>query len=323
MRPRHLLALLIVIAAGLLPTVATVSADSIYRSGERILFGTPASATDNVIRIMLSLQVRQDDGTFRHTCGAMLIAPRVIDGHVEGWRTRFRTTEASEWAMTAAHCFFPRAGEPIPRDRFRVVAGVLGLDAASIARASVQPVVTVVIPGDVSGDAAFSNNTLVNDIALLRLGSEALRTGKRDYSPGPIAFPRSNESWSRAPYALVFASGWGQTETGYSSDVLLEVRLPVVDDPTCRRVFSQLEPPLTIRGGMLCAGFSTGAYDSCGGDSGGPLFYRPGTGRPTPDHILVGIVSWGVNCGVPGRFGVYTDIAYFEQWVIDRLEELI
>lgn len=49
------------------------------------------------------------------------------------------------------------------------------------------------------------------------------------------------------------------------------------------------------------------------GDSGGPL--------ATPDTrgmwYVVGIVSWGDECGKPNKPGVYTQVTYFRDWITE------
>lgn len=52
--------------------------------------------------------------------------------------------------------------------------------------------------------------------------------------------------------------------------------------------------------------------DSCQGDSGGPLQIFP------PRSILstiVGIVSFGVSCGLPELPSIYTRVAYYGHWI--------
>jgi trypsin len=59
---------------------------------------------------------------------------------------------------------------------------------------------------------------------------------------------------------------------------------------------------------QICAGdIKDGLRDSCYGDSGGPLINRSG--------VLVGIVSWGMGCGVKGKPGVYTRVSQYRDWI--------
>ncbi|KID76796.1 Peptidase cysteine/serine, trypsin-like protein [Metarhizium guizhouense ARSEF 977] len=62
-----------------------------------------------------------------------------------------------------------------------------------------------------------------------------------------------------------------------------------------------------ITKGMICAGVSGGAQDSCYGDSGGPLVDNSKT--------LVGVVSFGLACGHPTAPGVYTSVSNYLDFI--------
>ena len=77
----------------------------------------------------------------------------------------------------------------------------------------------------------------------------------------------------------------------------------------------------------ICAGIPDGddaddliemGVDSCQGDSGGPLvcdIKAPGDDKGSA--VLVGVTSWGGVCGVAGSPGVYANVHYFREWILD------
>ena len=87
---------------------------------------------------------------------------------------------------------------------------------------------------------------------------------------------------------------------------LMEVELPLVGEEACRAAY----PGATIDRRMLCAGLERGGRDSCQGDSGGPLMVRTEGG-----HAQAGIVSWGGGCAKPGKYGVYTRVGAYIDWL--------
>ncbi|KFW09794.1 Transmembrane protease serine 11E, partial [Eurypyga helias] len=106
-----------------------------------------------------------------------------------------------------------------------------------------------------------------------------------------------------------FVTGWGALENdGYSVNQLRQAEVKIISTAICnrRQVYAGAITP-----GMLCAGYLEGQVDACQGDSGGPLVHANSRGI----WYLVGIVSWGDECGKPNKPGVYTRVTYYRNWI--------
>jgi len=105
-----------------------------------------------------------------------------------------------------------------------------------------------------------------------------------------------------------------------SSNVKLQVWLPVVKSEDCGRIYS--EKRISIGDGQLCAGGIEGK-DSCVGDSGGPLMstgISPRDGRTR--YFVAGVVSFGPElCGTKNWPGVYTRLSQYTDWILNQLAE--
>ena len=77
----------------------------------------------------------------------------------------------------------------------------------------------------------------------------------------------------------------------------------------------------TIPDNMVCAGYMEGGKDSCQGDSGGPLV-QFSEGDKSGTATIVGVVSWGYGCADKGKPGVYAKVAYFTDWIKDKMRPL-
>lgn len=148
-----------------------------------------------------------------------------------------------------------------------------------------------------------------NDIALLRLDRPTRRL--------PICLPFStltDRDLNRRP---MIVAGFGVTEPfGESSNILLDLRVPYVNNTYCREVFARHRS--VVGPNQLCAGGDQGR-DSCGGDSGGPLMYISQSGIPI---ILAGVVSYGVTkCGTERIPGVYTRTDRYMDFILDNIEK--
>jgi trypsin len=104
--------------------------------------------------------------------------------------------------------------------------------------------------------------------------------------------------------------GWGSTIKTTVSDQLQAVVLPYINSETCQKIFKD-----TIIGkymnGDLCAGYLDGNNkNACQGDSGGPLII---------DGRQAGIVSMGHGCGHPNSPVLFTDVAYYNKWILEQI----
>ncbi|CAL4158163.1 unnamed protein product, partial [Meganyctiphanes norvegica] len=110
--------------------------------------------------------------------------------------------------------------------------------------------------------------------------------------------------------------GWGRTNHAIrqTSPIPLEAKVEVVTRDRCQQAYGKLEPPFNIIESQLCAG--TGGTDSCNGDSGGPLHYFDGqSGR----YYVVGVTSFGVECGRPDFPGVYARVGSYLSWIESKV----
>ena len=151
----------------------------------------------------------------------------------------------------------------------------------------------------------YDSRTLYNDIALLELVTEATVTPINPLS-------KSQETLS-APGVLATVTGWGVTsEGGKTQPYLMEVGVKIVSNQECNRPLSYAGK---ITPSMMCAGFREGGKDSCQGDSGGPLVVPDKKGS----YLLSGIVSGGEGCAKPNKYGVYTRVSKYDEWINNNL----
>ena len=192
------------------------------------------------------------------------------------------------WVLTAAHCF--DSNDP---KRVRAKAG-----ATNILTSGKWEPVKRVVPHE-----KYDRKTKENDLALVKLASQQPATALALAKPDLVL----------EHCQVLEITGWGRTQfrKGGVSDVLRRADVPYIDTAVCNRPQSHNGK---IRPGMICAGSDK---DSCQGDSGGPLVLRNAQEKEkvVGDEVLVGIISWGENCGQPQKYGVYTRVSAYRDWI--------
>ncbi|XP_023593589.1 transmembrane protease serine 11C-like [Trichechus manatus latirostris] len=201
------------------------------------------------------------------------------------------TLISNSWLVTAAHCFI-KANNP---KEWHVSFGLL-LSDPKIQR-SVK---------DIKIHENYHYPAHDNDIAVVHMSSPVLYTSNRLRACLPEA------TYKFPPNSDVVVTGWGTLKTdGTSPNTLQKGLVKIIDNKTCnnKEVYSGVITP-----GMLCAGFLNGQVDACQGDSGGPLLSADSKGT----WFLAGIVSWGDECALQNKPGVYTQVTFYRDWIMSK-----
>lgn len=243
-----------------------------------ILGGEPVLIGEFPHMAALGFQSEEIGRTFEYDCGATIIAER--------------------WLLTAAHC--------ITRSRPPVIAryGLIDVDADGDGAGTTLSVVQVVT------HPLYRRPATYHDIALLRLND----TIRFDNNQRPACLHTDAADLRGA--GDLWVSGWGLTELGRRSPVLLKANLTAVDLAPCNvsitgyGAMPTRRLPVGLIGGQVCAADADGRRDACQGDSGGPLQVR----GEQETWSVVGVVSFGVFCGTKLP-SVYTRVASYVDWI--------
>ncbi|KAM4601682.1 uncharacterized protein ACJ7VT_019731 [Polymixia lowei] len=199
--------------------------------------------------------------------------------------------------LTAAHCM----------NQSRYIYVILGEFDTEVkeGREAIYYVETVLI------HKHYKPETYHNDIALIKLSSPVT------FSQFilPACLPQrdfAEKVLMRQPDGLV--SGFGRIGEGRQpSTVLQRLTMPYVDRSICLESSS-----FRVSNRMFCAGYDNIKKDACQGDSGGPHVTRY---RET--YFVTGVVSWGEGCARDGKYGFYTQVSKYINWIRDGMEKLV
>jgi secreted trypsin-like serine protease len=197
------------------------------------------------------------------------------------------------WVVTAGHC--------LTKLRVHDVHVVTGTN-------SLQPGLVRTNAKSLIVHPSYASDGLreLNDVGLIELDTP-IRLGRASQS---IALLDSKaEVGTLTARKELKVTGWGATKIGGNVvRTLRQVTVQFVGRKVCNDPLSYNKK---ITENMICAGSPKGKVDACQGDSGGPLVANFGD----PEVKLAGIVSWGEGCALPGKYGVYTRVSKFEDWI--------
>lgn len=141
-----------------------------------------------------------------------------------------------------------------------------------------------------------------NDISLIKLNTTIIYNDLIS----PICLPKKDSYIF--PGERLTVSGWGLKSYSELATTKQKVELPVVATSECSIAFQKV---MKIKK-QFCAGGESGK-DACAGDSGAPLMKL--STEKIPRWSIEGIVSFGIGCGLSGRYGVYTKVSEYLEWI--------
>ncbi|XP_068103315.1 transmembrane protease serine 9-like [Hyperolius riggenbachi] len=248
------------------------------------------------------------------TCGMPVITSRIVGGtnSAQGawpWQISLRylgnhicggSLISNQWVLCAAHCFEFSSN---PAD-YTIILGEYELYATSSHQIQ-SKVQSITINPQYNGAGT------PGDISLIKLSSPVTFTMYIQpvcVPPSSMSFPNGMSCW---------VTGWGNTGSGVSlphPGILQQVMVPLISRSSCDQMYhtnSDISSSVAIIPvDQICAGYQAGHKDSCQGDSGGPLVCNV-----QGVWYQVGVVSWGDDCALVNRPGVYTYVPYYYNWI--------
>ncbi|ELK27197.1 Coagulation factor IX [Myotis davidii] len=200
-----------------------------------------------------------------------------------------------KWVVTAAHCIKPGV-------EITIIAGEHNTEKEEPTEQR-RNVIRVIPHHNYNATI----NKYSHDIALLELDEPLMLNSYVT----PICIADREYTNIFLKFGSGYVSGWGKVfNRGRSASILQYLKVPLVDRATCLR-----STKFTIYKNMFCAGFHGGGKDSCQGDSGGPHVTEV-----EGISFLTGIISWGEECAVKGKYGIYTKVSRYVNWIKEKTQ---
>jgi len=256
----------------------------------RIVNGTPAKKGSWPWQVAIGY-TNPDTGGIDYLCGGALVTAR----HV----------------VTAAHCM-----------REDLVTVLLGEHVLHNDTDGARPEEFSVIRK--TPHENYNSRTFDNDIAILTFDSPV--TFKSGIQPVCLPSATAGAMEKKFENEGVYITGWGAVKfRGPTSNTLLQALIQVTEQSYCKEKFKQFSN-VAIDDTKICARDRSAASkdeikDACQGDSGGPMVIDIRNQEPDSDGLrryrkhLIGIVSFGYRCSVPGFPGVYTRVTEYDGWI--------
>ncbi|KAJ2940982.1 hypothetical protein O0L34_g13108 [Tuta absoluta] len=215
---------------------------------------------------------------------------------------------SEKWVLTAAHC---------QEDPENGLASLMRIGTATFEFDEVEELAQVSRVKDIIPHPGYKPPSKYHDIALM--SAQPAFVLSRDIRIACIS-PVDNFGDLQ-----LTAIGFGTTTSGVAvtSQTLMKVDLDRIENTVCNKSMKPLIKRKIIGQGIvesqMCAGdYAKGGRDTCQGDSGGPLqvfIDRIDCNSSFPLHMIVGVTSFGRDCGRKMAPGVYTRVSKYIDWI--------
>ncbi|XP_034465522.1 plasminogen activator, urokinase a [Hippoglossus hippoglossus] len=203
------------------------------------------------------------------------------------------------WVLTAAHCF--ENGEGTKLRDLSVFLGKSATNDTDPVREQSFTVEKLIV------HQKYNKSSFDNDIALLKIKSRSGGCAVRSASARTVCVPPSHTQLPAGVKCSIAGYGKENHSAWQFSKILKQAEVNLLSQTDCK---SELYYGDRITKNMICAGSPDWSTDACSGDSGGPLVCEA-SGR----MFLFGVVSWGDNCAVKNKPGVYTQVTRYNKWI--------
>jgi len=220
-----------------------------------------------------------------------------------------------DWVLTAAHCFYHNAVFNGKSSLYLIKAGDHNLSTNEISEQEIVPEKIFIFH-------EYNYTSSVDfDIALVKLSHNV----DVNRFVQTACLPEKDEEDLAIPTTDGIVAGWGVTRA------LRHGELPKPDDISKvlrHSVFTIQKDQLCLNKTVLrynstmtfCAGDGKGGSDTCQGDSGGAFVRQIRRGRKL-QWVVAGVVSWGEGCAQKDKYGYYTRVYPFIDWIKKTMEE--
>lgn len=215
---------------------------------------------------------------------------------------------SEKWVLTAAHCTEDRDAGP---------ASIMRVGTATFEFDEVDELVQERKVAEIVPHPKYKPPSKYHDIALMRATPHFMLS--RDIR---IACLHLGEDISNFNLTVI---GFGKTASSatYGSQTLMKVDIDPIASEVCNRSMKFLIKKKVLAEGItanqICAGdYDHGGRDTCQGDSGGPMQIMEESVdciHNFPLHKIVGVTSFGRDCGRKMSPGVYTRVSAYIDWI--------